>query len=294
MNTKNLEYFIKVVDAGSFTKAAEESFISQSAISQSVKSLENELGYNLMMRDKKGFELTGAGRYIYLEGKNILTSIKDIKDHANFISKNNNQTLRIGYVVNYGYHELKKALMIFNKKYPEVKISLKGGTHDVVAANNINDLTDILIGDQRKKFSPTFNNIELGNLYYTVRVSNSSSLSHKSEIKINDLKGYKCIIVATRDEQPKEIEFFKSILGFVGDYICANSLTEANLMVAAGLGFIISASKLKEKISDDSITSIPLVKKSEIVKTKLYGYYKKSFNNEIYEKLILVLKDVLK
>ena len=53
MNTKNLEYFIKVVDAGSFTKAAEESFISQSAISQSVKSLENELGYNLMMREKK-------------------------------------------------------------------------------------------------------------------------------------------------------------------------------------------------------------------------------------------------
>ena len=60
MNTKSLEYFIKVVENGSFTKAAEELFISQSAISQQIKSLEEELGYPLMIRNKKGFELTQA------------------------------------------------------------------------------------------------------------------------------------------------------------------------------------------------------------------------------------------
>ena len=294
MNTKNLEYFIKVVEAGSFTKAAEESYISQSAISQQVKALEDELGYKLMIRDKKGFELTEAGRYIYLEGKNVLNNIKDISTHAGFISKNQNQSLRVGYVVNYGYHELKKALMIFSEKYPEIKLSLKGGTHDVVSSNNINDITDILIGDQRKPFSDRFNNIELGSLYYTIRVSNSSSLSHKNDLTVKDLKGYKCIIIVNRDEAPKEIEFYKTVLGFEGDYLYANSLTEANLMVAANLGFIPTASKIKEKISDDSITSIPLIKNGNIIETKLYGYYKKSFDNSLYDKLISVLKDVLK
>ena len=43
MNIRNLEYFIKVVDTNSFTKAAEELFISQSAISQQIKALEDEL-----------------------------------------------------------------------------------------------------------------------------------------------------------------------------------------------------------------------------------------------------------
>lgn len=294
MNTKNLEYFVKVVETNSFTKAAEEMFISQSAISQQIKSLEDELGYPLMIRNKKGFELTQAGKYIYLEGKNILNNIKEVSNHAGLISKNQNQTLRIGYVVNYGYQELKKALMLFNEKYPEIDLFVKGGTHDVVSTNNINDLTDILIGDQRKAFSDTFNNIELGNLYYTIRVSNSSSLSHKNDITIKDLRGYKCIVVANRDEAPKEIEFYKTILGFDGEYIFANSLNEAILMVSANMGFLPTASKIKEKMDDGCITLLPLIKNNEIMKSKIYAFYKKSFDDSIYEKLISILKDVLK
>ena len=294
MNTKSLEYFIKVVEKGCFTKAAEELFISQSAISQQIKSLEEELGYPLMIRNKKGFELTQAGKYIFLEGKNILNNIKEVSNHAAFISNNQNQGLRIGYVVNFGYHEIKKALMQFSEKYPEVKLSVKGGTHEVVSLSNLNDITDILIGDQRKKFSDKYNNIELGNLYYTIRVSNSSSLSHKNEIKTNDLKGYSCILICTKEEAIKEIEFTKTTFGFDGDYIFANSLTEANIMVAANIGFLPTASKVREKMSDDSITSIPFIKDNEVMKTKLYGYYKKSFDETLYEKLIVVLKEVMK
>lgn len=62
MNTKSLEYFIKVVDTNSFTKASKELFISQSAISQKIKSLEEELEYNLLIRNQKGIELTPAGK----------------------------------------------------------------------------------------------------------------------------------------------------------------------------------------------------------------------------------------
>ena len=67
MNIRNLEYFIKVVDTNSFTKAAEELFISQFAISQQIKALEDELGFPLMIRNRKGFELTQSGKYLYIE-----------------------------------------------------------------------------------------------------------------------------------------------------------------------------------------------------------------------------------
>ena len=195
MNTKNLEYFIQVVDLNSFTKAAEECFISQSAISQAIKSLEEELGFSLMIRSKKGFDLTPAGRYLYLEGKNIIHDMKDIATHASFISQNNNQTLRVGYVVNYGYHELKKALMLFSKTYPEIALTIRGGCHDVISTSSIHDMIDLFIGDQRKPFSELYNNIYLGNLYYTIRVSNASSLSSKSSVTIDDLRDYHCILI---------------------------------------------------------------------------------------------------
>ena len=94
MNIRNLEYFIKVVDTNSFTKAADDLFISQSAISQQIKALEDELCFPLMIRNRKGFELTQAGKYLYIEGKNIIANIKEIENHATCISKNNNKELK--------------------------------------------------------------------------------------------------------------------------------------------------------------------------------------------------------
>lgn len=294
MNIRNLEYFIKVVDLNSFTKAAEESYISQSAISQQIKTLEEELGFTLMDRNKKGFTLTQAGRYIYTQGKTILNNIKEVEEHATYISKNPNQELKIGHVVNYGYHELKKALMLFSAKYPEIKLSIKDGTHDTVSANNINDITDIMIGDQRKAFSDTLNNVYLGDLYYSIKISNASNLSNRKNVTINDLNGYNCIVIASREEMPKEVEFMKTTLGFNGDCIRATTLTEAYLMVAANIGFLPVASIEKEKAGDGSITSLPLLKKEEIVKAKLYAFYKKSFDESTYEKLIEIIKEIIK
>lgn len=290
MNIRNLEYFIKVVDTNSFTKAAEELFISQSAISQQIKALEDELGFPLMIRNRKGFELTQAGKYLYIEGKNIIANIKEIENHATYISKNNNKELKIGHVVNYGYQELKKALRIFSAKYPEIKISIKDGTHDTISANNINDVTD---GDQRKAFSDRLNNVYIGDLYYSIKISNANNLSTKKALTINDLKDQNCIVIASREEFAKEIEFIKTKLGFDGDCIYATTLTEANLMVAANIGFLPVASKQKEKIDDGSIATIPLLKNNTILKSELYGFYKKLSDEFTCQKLIEIIKDVM-
>lgn len=294
MNIKNLEYFIKVVDTNSFTKAAEESFISQSAISQQVKALEDELGFLLLNRNKKGFTLTSAGRYVYKEGKNIINNVKEMIDHASYVSKNENKELKIGHVINYGYDEVKKALMLFETKYPLIKISIKDGTHDKVSNNNINDVTDIMIGDQRKAFSKTLNNVYLGDLYYSIKISNASNLSSRNSISIDDLKEYNCIIIAGREEMNKEMEFMKTTLGFNGEYVCATTLTEAYLMVAANVGFLPVASSIKEKQDDGSISSLPLIEQNEILKTKLYAFYKPSFDESTFKNLIEIIKDVIR
>ena len=72
MLLKQMKYFITIVDCHSFTEAAEQCFISQSAISQQIKSLEKELGIRLFERNKRQFSLTPAGEYFYRHGKVIL------------------------------------------------------------------------------------------------------------------------------------------------------------------------------------------------------------------------------
>ena len=62
---KQLKYFQSVVRLGSFSAAAGGNFISQSAISQQVQSLERELGFALLVRKNRSFSLTPAGEYFY-------------------------------------------------------------------------------------------------------------------------------------------------------------------------------------------------------------------------------------
>ena len=57
MLLKQMKYFITIVDCHSFTEAAEQCFISQSAISQQIKALEKELGIRLFERNKRQFSL---------------------------------------------------------------------------------------------------------------------------------------------------------------------------------------------------------------------------------------------
>lgn len=62
---KQLKYFQSVVGKNSFSEAAEENFISQSAVSQQIQALERELGFKLLERKNCGFTLTPAGEYFY-------------------------------------------------------------------------------------------------------------------------------------------------------------------------------------------------------------------------------------
>lgn len=62
---KQLRYFRSVVRLNSFSAAAEENYISQSAISQQVQALERELGFQLLERKNRSFALTEAEAYFY-------------------------------------------------------------------------------------------------------------------------------------------------------------------------------------------------------------------------------------
>lgn len=79
MLLRQIKYFVTVVDTGSFTEAAEECFISQSAISQQILSLEKELGVQLLVRSTRRFTLTEPGKYLYSHGKNCSAKLKNLK-----------------------------------------------------------------------------------------------------------------------------------------------------------------------------------------------------------------------
>lgn len=72
MNFRRLKYFVKIVDIGSLTQAAEVLHIAQPALSQQVATLEGELNQQLLIRTKRGVTPTEAGKVLYTHARSIL------------------------------------------------------------------------------------------------------------------------------------------------------------------------------------------------------------------------------
>ena len=110
---KQLKYFQSVVRLGSFSAAAEENFISQSAISQQVQSLERELGFALLVRKNRSFSLTPAGEYFYRKSLLLTADCDRMCAEAAKIAKGEAANLKIGYLRTYAggeFHRVARGL----------------------------------------------------------------------------------------------------------------------------------------------------------------------------------------
>ena len=87
MLLRQMQYFVSVVNANSFTEAAEQMYISQSAISQQMRALEDELGVELIHREKRRFSLTPAGEYFYRNSLRVLDEVERLKRESVRVSK---------------------------------------------------------------------------------------------------------------------------------------------------------------------------------------------------------------
>ena len=76
MKRMQLEYFVRIVEEKSFTKAAEKLFISQPALSKSIRALEAELGVTLFKRDPRELSLTSEGENVYCYAVDILITAR--------------------------------------------------------------------------------------------------------------------------------------------------------------------------------------------------------------------------
>lgn len=128
VNLELYRIFYCVVKNGSITNAAKELFISQPAVSQSIKQLEAQLGGRLFLRTPKGMELTpeGSAIYEYVERANGLLS--EAENKFNQLKNLVIGKIRIGASDNICRNYLLPYVRQFRTLYPDVKIHITNGT----------------------------------------------------------------------------------------------------------------------------------------------------------------------
>lgn len=235
---RQMKYFISVVECNSFTEAAEQCYISQSAISQQIRSLEKELGVELIHRENRRFTLTPAGEYFYEQSKGILNEVEDIRRETFRIGKDKEMELKIGYLRCYSGQELHQAVAEFSRLYPEVSIHIVNGTHE-----ELYDLlrfggADLVLTDQRRAFSDKYANFQLLKCGCYAELSVRSPLAEQESVTMEELKRQACILISSREQQNIEEDYYKNTLGFGGRFLFAENLEEGRLMVAGNRGFL--------------------------------------------------------
>lgn len=134
--------FCVVAECGNITKASEKLFISQPAVSYSIKKLEDILGGTLFERSKKGVTLTSEGKLIYEQIKHSINKLDSTIDYFDKLKKLDLGDLRIGSNTSNINIAIMKYIKEFKSKYPNINI-----TFNWENADNIKKMLDYQLLD---------------------------------------------------------------------------------------------------------------------------------------------------
>lgn len=124
MELRQLRYFLAVAEEQSFSRAAERLHVSQPPLSTQIKSLEDEIGTQLLQRSNRGVTLTAAGTIFYSEVRASLTRLENAKSKAQHADRGDAGTLSVGFVSLADYGILPPTLKEFRSRFPAVEVQL--------------------------------------------------------------------------------------------------------------------------------------------------------------------------
>ena len=119
----------KIAELGSFTRAAEALGYTQSALSQMIASLENELSIKLLIRSHTGAQLTLEGAELYPFVERLVYQYRAVQEKANEIKGLETGVIRIGTISSISAHWLPGLLKGFQKEYTHVEFVLHQGDY---------------------------------------------------------------------------------------------------------------------------------------------------------------------
>lgn len=143
---RQLQYLVALADTGSFAEAARISHVSQPALSQQVKALEERLGVRLLERSTTGAILTPIGRSIVAKARGILGEVLSIEELARSAATGLTGTLRMGTTPTLGPYLLSPMIADLHRAAPGLRLYVREGIPDEQALQVSRGELDVMLG----------------------------------------------------------------------------------------------------------------------------------------------------
>lgn len=284
---KQVKYFLAVVDCNSFTEAAEQCFISQSAISQQISALEEDLGVKLIKREKRKFSLTAAGEYLYQNGAALLEKAEELRKETRRIGQDSELQLRIGYLNGYEGRELQDTIYEFTESYPEVVLSVAKYSHEDLFNKISGNEIDLVLSYQRRAFLEEYESFHLRYIPCLAELPGRSRLAREEAVSTELLKDMPCILAARKEQQELEQSFYQNVLGIRSRFYFVESVDDARLAVIGNRGFLPVADSGNLPETGKSIKRIPLCRQDhKPIQFNYCAFWKKDRGNYYIEEFV--------
>lgn len=293
MNTKQLEYFISVAESLSFTKTAEKFYISQTAVTQQIKALEEHIQVTLFTRSKRRVELTPAGKVFLSEARTIIKNINDAIEKTQQFANGLFGTLSIGILIGYEKNKLQQYLKKFSHTYPNISMEIctnEMTEHLNLVKDNLMDLAFVINPENQPLKDFEYKTVERYSL--VALLPPGHPLYNEDYIDLIDLQNEKFIFVKeTGDEygQKAMIQNRYREAGFVPNVVQrSNDLNTIESMVASNMGVsILPSFCVIDTMIENDIAIVPINEVQDRIEVVVV--WNKNNTNPALEKFISII-----
>lgn len=143
MDLRQLRYFVTVAEELSFIRAAERLHMSQPPLSQQIKSLEEELGVELLYRTRREVKLTDAGRVFLRESRDLLERAQAVAHRTRQAAHGEQALLRVGMATSALFHVLPRLREQLRQRLPGVTLAVSDMNTDEQVRSLVVDKLDL-------------------------------------------------------------------------------------------------------------------------------------------------------
>jgi len=200
MNIKHLEHLLALADTGSFSRAAEKLFITQSALSRSIQSLEEDLGGKVLDRIGKRNELTPLGLDVVARARHIVRDAAELRHSAKLLQGGGSASISVG--LGSGPAALLMVpLMSAVARMPNMRVAVTQGPVELQVLQLRSRQLDAMVVDMRRVIPTADLNIEsLVELRAGFVVRAGHPLAQNKNVSLADLLRYPVASTPLSDE----------------------------------------------------------------------------------------------
>lgn len=217
MNINQLRYFVTAAENGSLTKAAEVQHVVQPAISQSIRSLEEELDIKLFKRVPRGVELTPGGQELLGYAKTILLTVEQAQLATTGAEHSPAGYVKVGLPSTLCRRLISPLYNISREKYPRIKLGIESGLADVMRQQAIDGNLDLIV----QYMASNIHSLESHPLIETglYLVGTSKVLAGNDDIEFRELVNYPIVYAGTQATNRQFLDKHADNAGIKLDYI---------------------------------------------------------------------------